>query len=66
MKLKSAVVLAFCFATVVEWVVAAGVAPSPERWPRGCYPARLTVQTKADELILRLALGLSSPKAYQR
>jgi hypothetical protein len=54
MKLKPAVVLALCFAAVVQLVAAAGVAPLPERVPHGCYPVRLTVQTNADELTLRL------------
>jgi hypothetical protein len=53
MTIKSTIAFAVCFATVVE-LVAAGIAPLPERVPHGCYPVRLTVQTNADELILRL------------
>lgn len=35
-------------------IAVAGVAPLPSRSPLGCFPVRLTVQTNADELTLRL------------
>lgn len=59
MTIKSTIAFAVCFATAVE-LVAAGIAPLPERVPHGCYPVRLTVQTNADELFLRLTGGYSN------
>jgi hypothetical protein len=53
--MKRAVVFAVCFAAVVGLVAAAGTPQtSPARAPHGCFPVRLSVQTNADELILRL------------
>ncbi len=51
MKIRSAVIFAICF---VALTARAGSAPMPERGPHGSYPARVSVQTNADELILRL------------
>lgn len=57
-SLKSAVIFCICFAAVVGLVAAADTVPTPqatpERAPHGCFPIRLTVQTNADELSLRL------------
>jgi hypothetical protein len=54
MKIKSAAIFVLCFATVLGIALAADVAPLPEHVPHGCYPVRLTVQTNADELTLKL------------
>lgn len=40
---------------LVAWTAAAGTVPAlPSRGPLGCFPVRLTAQTNADEITLRL------------